>query len=549
MNWIDRLRGKKDEPSPSDPAGKPASPSRAPLPAHLRRREEAAAAAPPPDHDRRIALDENLIREIRGRLAQIPPLPLVVQRLVHELASPESSARSVAEIASSDPVLTATLLRAINAAFHGLSREVTDVRQAVTLLGFDTVQALVMQFGLAKMFESGPRGVGYNTEDLWIHSLCVSLVAITLAKRSGGVDLGFVTTLGLLHDIGKLGINSKFPDRVALLLEDRKPGESWLAREERLFGADHAFVGAHLARQWRLPPELIQAIQFHHLPRFAPLDRMEPKVRRALLLVHVANQLVKYGHVYSADVEVDLVSDERLAELGLTAPLDDLFDREVKQSISRGIFFVEEVTPRPLKAVQRMMRTRSVDQMLAMRSIPESTPGMARIRIRPIAGLESAVPGDPARVDLSAAASPDAPGADVLATGRLGEREVERALELLRKAMGERRLPKSVVFSVLHVTKLMLGNALARPSGDRFSIRLQATADEVVLGIECASLGFAKLFDLGASGGADAEAHERRLRAVLACSLGNLLVLGWVDRVEADASGERMLFGRKLAEA
>src|SRR5205085_7706773 len=122
-------------------------------------------------------------------------------------------------------------------------------------------------------------------------------------------------TLGLLHDIGKLAINSQSPTKVAQLWRPAglvgggigTGGESWLARERRLFGADHAFMGAFLAARWQLPDDLADAIRLHHLPPEVSLDTLVEPIRRAVEVVHVANQLVKYRHVYCADMEIDTI--------------------------------------------------------------------------------------------------------------------------------------------------------------------------------------------------------------------------------------------------
>jgi putative nucleotidyltransferase with HDIG domain len=187
--------------------------------------------------------------------------------------------------------------------------------------------------------QRGAAGHAYDAEKLWLHSMAVSQVAEHLATRVRGTDPWLASTIGLLHDIGKLAVNSQFPEQVAKLW-DKGAGpadESFLARERRLFGADHAFIGAYLTARWELPNELVEAIRLHHLPSDQSSDVLRPDVLRAVSIVHVANQLVKYEHVYCEDMEIDIIRPDMLATLGFAPQtLDTLLDTKVKDVIARA---------------------------------------------------------------------------------------------------------------------------------------------------------------------------------------------------------------------
>ncbi|MBI4616270.1 MAG: HDOD domain-containing protein [Planctomycetes bacterium] len=520
-------------------------------PLHARRRLAEIDEPSEEVKEKRIRLDEEVIEEIKDKLTEIPPLPLVVTRIVEELSNPKSSAKSVAEIAVSDPVLASTLLRAINSSFYGILNEIADVRQAVALLGFDTVQTLVMQFGLAKLFKSKDGEVGYNTEDLWIHSLCVSLVAQTLARKIPGLDTGFVSTFGLLHDIGKLAINSKFPDKVSRLFEEAASGESFLRREERLFGADHAFIGAFLGREWDLPEDLTTAIQWHHFPKFTPMEKFDDRVRRALMLVHIANQIAKFCHVYCEDMELDLVPDPFFEALGLAPSLEELIRPEVKQAINRGIFFVDQITDRPLRAVQRILHTRTAKQLTDLSRVPMQTPAMKRVRIRPIPPIEEALSSEPRVVELTGPGSAKAPTFsgewDVLFISPADEKLFRRLISHVREAFVQSGLPKEIRFPFHFLVKFVLGNVLSMARGGEVTkVRICHTESVAALLFESDALSFNRVIDIEIIRARQGEDVARlRCQAVLAAGLGNVLTLDWVHRVTADPTGSRLLLYRK----
>ncbi len=280
-----------------------------------------------------------IVADVARGLETIPPLPRALHLILRELNNAGSTAKSVAGIVGTEQVLSAALLRVVNSAASGLRREILTVDQAVTYLGFSTVRSLVVRLQMGGLMPSRSAGGAYDAEKLWMHSVAVSQVAEHLALRVGNVDPWLCSTIGLLHDIGKLAINSQFPQQGRKLWDrsgDAAADESFLARERRLFGADHAFLGAYLTSRWEFPGELTEAIRLHHLPAEQSHDALRPDVLRAVGVTHVANQLVKYSHVYCEDMEIDIIHPEMLTSLGLPPLLEDLLDPKVEGVIERA---------------------------------------------------------------------------------------------------------------------------------------------------------------------------------------------------------------------
>ena len=279
---------------------------------------------------------------IRG-LEQVPPLPKAVQAVMRELDSAAASAKSVGEIVASDPVVGAVVLRVVNSAATGLRRRVLSVQEAVAYLGFAQVRTLIMKLKVSQLFRApAAEAQCYDMDSLWQHSMAVAQVADRVARRTGKADPDLASTLGLLHDIGKLAINCQFPQKVAQLWRPMglvggsvgATGESWLARERRLFGADHAFMGGFLAARWMLPEEITDGIRLHHPSSEAALLGVSEAVRKAVQIVHVANQLVKYRHCYCADMEIDMLDPAMLSDLNLPAEMEQMFDETIERAIA-----------------------------------------------------------------------------------------------------------------------------------------------------------------------------------------------------------------------
>jgi CheY-like chemotaxis protein len=83
----------------------------------------------------------DLIRAVAATKT-LPSEPTLYHELTAELRSEDPSIRRVSGIVRRDPGMSAELLQMVKSAFFGLRRRVTDVHQAVTLLGTDTIAAL-----------------------------------------------------------------------------------------------------------------------------------------------------------------------------------------------------------------------------------------------------------------------------------------------------------------------------------------------------------------------------------------------------------------------
>ena len=332
----------------------PPAPSTVPTGPHLHAGNESA--------------EPRLLDEVVSGLEKIPPLPQSAFQIIKELESAVASAKIVGDILSSDPLIGAALVGVVNSAALGVARRIPTVHEAVSYLGFSTVRGVILRLKLASLFPPPKaRKNCYDTSALWVHATAVSAVADVLAKRVGQnpelrIDPALASTLGLLHDVGKLAINSQFPVKVAELSprkKAKKPAgtpaaayENMLARERRIFGADHAFIGGHLAQRWQLHEDLADAIRLHHLPADQTLGRLPPPVRRAVFLVHIANQLVKLKHSYCEDMPFDVIPESLLTALNLPPSLDELLDQPVCAAIAQATAISHELdvaVPKPRK--------------------------------------------------------------------------------------------------------------------------------------------------------------------------------------------------------
>ncbi|MBD8629390.1 HDOD domain-containing protein [Oxalobacteraceae sp. CFBP 8755] len=224
------------------------------------------------------------IDEVMANVRDLPTLPLLVTELISTFGQPDVSIGVLAAKVSNDQALTAKTLRLANSSFYGLQSKVRTIEQAITVLGFDSVRALVTSAGVMGYFAGGK--IGFDFAAFWRHAVGTALCARAIARRRGcNPELAFVS--GLLHDIGRLVLATGFPALYADVIAHSRANDCDLLDAERLvLGIDHAVVGRALAQHWKFPDPILLAIGNHHAPTAADLGDMPSVVHIADAIVH-----------------------------------------------------------------------------------------------------------------------------------------------------------------------------------------------------------------------------------------------------------------------
>lgn len=194
-------------------------------------------------------------------MPDIPSLPVVATRILHIIADDNSSLEELKKVISMDQSFSSRLLKVANSPYYRVSNTISDITDAITHIGFTTVQALVFAVSLKDLRHP------LNKTDvlLWEHSMAVSVASGMIARDLGVMSSGETSIYGLLHDIGKVVINlslkKEFADVIRTVEELHIP---FVEAENKVLGFDHGDIGKYVADQWRLPAEMAFVIANHH---------------------------------------------------------------------------------------------------------------------------------------------------------------------------------------------------------------------------------------------------------------------------------------------
>lgn len=227
------------------------------------------------------------LEQVLARANALPALPKIVAKILDMLGDEEANAETLSKHIVSDPAVVARLLGAANAGAMGASGRVESVRQAIMLLGVGRVRDITLATAIIDRFNANPP---FDARRLWLHSVGVAICAQE-AARTGGLDVDVAYTAGLLHDVGQLLLFAVDPEAYARVLTLRVEGDVDIVDVERKeLGVDHARVGGELARLWKLPEAVAEAIAAHHVTDDCePENEMADAVHVAEVLSHALN--------------------------------------------------------------------------------------------------------------------------------------------------------------------------------------------------------------------------------------------------------------------
>jgi putative nucleotidyltransferase with HDIG domain len=268
-------------------------------------------------------------KAIAAEAGDLPLLPHVASRVIELVSDGNTSATDLDKLIARDQALTARVLKIANSALFGRRATISTISRAVVMLGFKTVQSLIIAASTEALFR--PNSVNFKDKLLWEHAVAAALAAGILARecRYPGVEEAFLG--GLLHDIGKVVLDTNLGGRYQRVVERvYNEGVTFVDAERDMLGFDHAEIGAFVIKKWNLPPTLEEAVRLHHHSRGASLD---PTL---CAIVGLANSLcVKIGIGPERRPELDLGQLETSTRLKLTSERLELIGKNVADRLAQ----------------------------------------------------------------------------------------------------------------------------------------------------------------------------------------------------------------------
>jgi HD-like signal output (HDOD) protein len=263
--------------------------------------------------------DDSARRDV-SMVNSLPSPPGLVLELITALNAEDASAESVGAIIEQDPAAAAKVLHLVTSSAWMVGHVVTNVVQAVALLGTHAVRGLVLMHDVVRSLD--PEGVlppGW-IQDLTDHSVHTSRLARQFAGAAPWANEAF--TGGLLHEVGQLVLaSSRREDYPGVLRSWRAADPAGIEPDAAVspaldeveragFGTCHSEAGANLLTLWGLPAAVVESVAGHAAAGTVP-SAHDPV--SAVALAHLVVE-AEFGAVCGAGGHQAVISAEDLAE-------------------------------------------------------------------------------------------------------------------------------------------------------------------------------------------------------------------------------------------
>jgi HD-like signal output (HDOD) protein len=186
---------------------------------------------------------------------ELPGFPDVVVRLHRTLGNSNCSVIDVVRLVSAEPSLSARLLHLANsAAFNPGNRPISDLKAAITLLGFSLVRSTATTFAMRQLEQQEwLKPLRPHLAHIWQDSTGVAAIAYVGAHRTEGLRPDEALASGLFHQLGSLYVLTR-AHRAGVAQGD---AQEWAATV-----ADwHPTIARAILENWGMPAHLAEAVE------------------------------------------------------------------------------------------------------------------------------------------------------------------------------------------------------------------------------------------------------------------------------------------------
>ncbi|MCF7971734.1 MAG: GGDEF domain-containing protein [Methylococcaceae bacterium] len=227
---------------------------------------------------------------LKHKVNSLQVIPAVAIKLLRLTQDENTNIADLSLLIETEPALTAKVLRNVNSAAFALRNKITSIKRAVNILGFSAVRQLALnQLFYNKLIDHKAKQQ-FDQLFFWQHCLFVASLSRAIASAFQHPDPDLIYTAGLMHDIGKIVLEThgkvSYSDFILACKNDEQPT---LLGEHDFFGLNHAEMGYAFCQQWDIPEQISAIVYCHHeLP-----DNNSPFAiyKRDIAIVNFANYI------------------------------------------------------------------------------------------------------------------------------------------------------------------------------------------------------------------------------------------------------------------
>jgi PAS domain S-box-containing protein len=263
-------------------------------------------------------------------IEDIPEIPASVKIAISSTLKGEKSIEELLRTVRESPSISLKILKVANSPIYGRERPVSNLKDAVVLLGYKTVKSIILSITIHEIFNN-KESDWFDHKRFFLHSLATAILCEEFAKRAGTGREEDMYAAGILHDIGKailfLSDNKRYKKVVDRVVKEKI---TFREAENLEFGFDHTDAARFLLKFWEIPERLIAPACDYH--RF-DIDRYKGRIPDTAI-VRVANES---AHIIGYDTHTGESrynsSGRMLEKMGILSEELDQIVQETKERI------------------------------------------------------------------------------------------------------------------------------------------------------------------------------------------------------------------------
>ncbi|MFM1872798.1 MAG: hypothetical protein RL398_2220 [Planctomycetota bacterium] len=202
-------------------------------------------------------LSKLFARQIQENRLGLPAMPGTAASVLELCQRDDTDAAKLSAVIHRDQTIASHVLRVANSAAYAGQMPCASLQQAVSRLGMQLIVDISMAVAVrGRLF--GNKTCAELLATLWGHSVLTGFYTKEIARlRRRNVEIAFLC--GLLHDIGEAVLLDNV-DRVLGKHDLQLPVADLVAAVQE----QHVDAGVLLAKQWKMPDQIVEAVQCHH---------------------------------------------------------------------------------------------------------------------------------------------------------------------------------------------------------------------------------------------------------------------------------------------
>ena len=195
----------------------------------------------------------------------LPTLPVILAKIFKLIDNPKSTMKQISMVVMQDVAIATKVIKLINSVYYGLTRNVSSIQEAITMLGLNTVKNIVTGVSIVHSFRDSHLQRNFNYQEFWKFSIHNAVLSETLAKYLKIEKTEDYYLAGLLRNLGYLILNIYHSKELGKALAHSQINQTpILAAEKKVMGFNHFEVGAHLCKKWNFPPFIAEMYQYNN---------------------------------------------------------------------------------------------------------------------------------------------------------------------------------------------------------------------------------------------------------------------------------------------